>query len=189
MSTDLTGLIPHGWTGGEAVTKWWRGKHLHLYRLRKNCAQCGKEMILDVTKAAIAGTAKNAGLHLTRCSECRAVSKEGGGTSRPTTARSEPTPAADSAELEALRTANVTMKEELDGLYMQNKELRQRLASYEPAPAEKAAFRPPPKPVQTYRLPPEPLTMAESTRRMQNTLELRQKWLDKNNTKMPWEGG
>lgn len=178
MSTDLTGVIPYGWVGGEAVTKWWRGKHLHLYRLRKNCAQCGKEMILDVTKAAIMGTAKNAGLHLTRCPDCRAVSKEGGGTSRPTT-RSEPTPASESSELEMLRTANATMKEELDGLYMQNKELRQRLASYEPA--ERPA--PAPKPVQTtYRLPPEPLTMAQSVKNMQAALAA------KNNAKMPWEG-
>jgi hypothetical protein len=189
MSTDLTGLIPHGWAGGEAVTKWWRGKHLHLYRLRKNCAQCGKEMILDVTKAAIAGTAKNAGLHLTRCPECRAVSKGGGGTSRPTT-RTEPT-AGTNDELETLRTANVTMKEELEGLYMQNKELRQRLASYEPAeraPREVATWKGPPKPVQTYTLPPEPLTMVEATKNMQKFLA-KNNAKSRENAKMPWEGG
>lgn len=84
MTTDLTGLIPHGWKGGEAVTKWWRGKHLHLFRLRKACAQCGDEMILDVTRAAIIGTAKNAGLHLTRCAKCRGQSKNDAPTSRPT---------------------------------------------------------------------------------------------------------
>ena len=186
MPTDLTGLIPHGWAGGEAVTKWWRGKHLHLYRLRKNCAQCGKEMILDVTKAAIAGTAKNAGLHLTRCPQCRNASKEEGGTSRPTT-RSEFTPVSDNAELETLRSANATMKEELEGLYVQLKELRQQLGQNVVAA---------PKPPETHRLPPEPLTMAESTKALDATIksrtiteELRQKFLAKNNLKMPWNEG
>jgi hypothetical protein len=76
-------------------------------------------------------------------------------------------------ELETLRTANATMKEELEGLYLQLKELRGV-----PAPA----FRPPPEPVQTYSLPPEPLTMAEATKRIHEQLA-------KNNAKMPWEGG
>ena len=177
MSTDLTGLIPHGWTGGEAVTKWWRGKYLHLYRLRKNCAQCGKEMIIDVTKAAIVGTAKNAGLHLTRCPGCRGASKGEGGTSRPTV-KSEPMPAAGNNELEMLRTANATMKEELEGLYMQIKELREQILRGGPAPRQAAS-----KPMQEYKLPPEPLTMAESTKRIQAALAA------KNNVKMPWEGG
>ncbi len=99
-----------------------------------------------------------------------------------------------------LRTANVTMKEELDGLYMQLKELRQQLASYQPLERPAAA----PKPVQTvYKLPPEPLTMAQSVKNIQDALaanrsetdfpkneEMLQKWLAaKNNAKMPWEGG
>lgn len=84
MTTDLTGVIPHGWQGGETVTKWWRGKFLHLYRLRKPCAQCGMEMSIDVTKAAIIGTAKNAGLHLVRCAGCRQKDPRDI-TSRPTT--------------------------------------------------------------------------------------------------------
>lgn len=172
MSTDLTGLIPYGWTGGEAVTKWWRGKHLHLYRLRKNCAQCGKEMILDVTKAAIAGTAKNAGLHLTRCPQCRNASKAEGGTSRPTT-RSEFTTPTNDNELDALCTANATMKEELKGLYIQIKELRERLAGYEGG-MPIAARTPAPR-----KLPPEPLTMADSTKTL----------LAGNKPKMPWNEG
>jgi len=83
-------------------------------------------------------------------------------------------PAAPNEELEILRTANVTMKEELEGLYMQLRELRSQPA---PTPAAKA-----PEPSRTYKLPPEPLTMAESTKRMQDALA-------KNNSKMPWEGG
>ena len=112
-------------------------------------------------------------------------------------------PAEIMQELETLRTANATMKEELDGLYMQNKELRQRLASYEPAEQPAPAA---PKPMQEYRLPPEPLTMAQSVKNMQAALaaqrsakvaktdfprneEMLKEWLAKNNAKMPWEGG
>lgn len=185
MSTDLTGLIPHGWAGGEAVTKWWRGKHLHLYRLRKNCAQCGKEMILDVTKAAIVGTAKNAGLHLTRCPQCRAVSKSEGGTSRPTT-RSEPVQVVDDNELETLRSANATMKEELEGLYAQIKELR----GQQPNPVVHGT---PPASIRAYRLPVDQTlgaaveASARAVKPINTTEILRQQWIEKNNAKMPWE--
>lgn len=87
-------------------------------------------------------------------------------------------PAVRSEELETLRTANTTMKEELDGLYMQLKELRGQQR-----PPETTGFKPPQKPVQTtYQRLSEPLTMAESTKNMQAAL-------DKNNAKMPWEGG
>jgi hypothetical protein len=84
----------------------------------------------------------------------------------------------DSEELERLRTANATMKEELTGLYAQLKELRAQSVPITAAPAA-------PK---TYGLLPEPLTMAESTRRMNASQELLQKWLTQNNVqKMPWE--
>jgi hypothetical protein len=192
MTTDLTGLIPHGWAGGEAVTKWWRGKHLHLYRLRKNCAQCGTEMILDVTKAAIVGTAKNAGLHLTRCPQCRAASKEGGATSRPLTQVAQPTsvPNTDMTEMETLRTANVTMKEELDGLYTLNKELREKLARYEtnaaPRPAENP-FKKPAMPLGPVMHAPGGFKAPEPIAKSSVDAELLQKWLEKKNAKMPWE--
>jgi hypothetical protein len=83
MAENWTKELPNGWRGGEAVTKWWRGSMLHLYRLRKPCAQCSNEMVIDVTAAALSGDAKNAGLLLQRCQNCRAASK--GGTSRPRT--------------------------------------------------------------------------------------------------------
>ncbi len=86
-------------------------------------------------------------------------------------------PPRDDAEVEALRTANVTMKEELTGLYAQLKELRTQSVPITAAPAV-------PK---TYKLPPEPLTMAESTRRMNSSQELLQKGNGQNNVKMPWE--
>ena len=109
-------LEVNGWKVGETITKWWRGKFLHLYRLRKACAQCGVEMVLDVTKAAIDGTAKNAGLHIVRCPGCRQSSPKG--TSRPVVLGSAPAAPIDvNAELEQLRMANKIMKEELDGFY------------------------------------------------------------------------
>lgn len=79
----LQGTTLHGWKIGEPVTKWWRGKYVHLYRVTKACAQCQQEMTLDVTKAALMGTAKNSGFHLTRCLECRAATRSQPSTSRP----------------------------------------------------------------------------------------------------------
>ena len=99
-----------------------------------------------------------------------------GGTSRPTAGNPVATPSVDMAELETLRTVNATMKEELEGLYMQLKELRGQQR-----PVETIGLKPP---VRTYASPPEPLTMAESTRRINAELAAR-----KNNAKMPWEGG
>lgn len=150
MSTDLTGLIPFGWNGGEAVTKWWRGKYIHLYRLRKDCAQCGKEMVLDVTKAAITGTAKNAGLHLTRCPGCREASKSEGGTSRPRTAGEPETataaPVAESGELESLRAQNEmflksiqTLQAQIQPLKAEIHALKTELAQFKLGPAMEAA--------------------------------------------------
>ncbi len=191
------GELPEGWQGGEPVTKYWNGNFIHLYRVTRACATCQAEISLDVTKHALDGSKKNAGLLLRNCPKCRAERKAGGpgsrgGNSRPTAGAApaaQPTGAVpadktliDTAELEKLRTANATMKEELDGLYMQNKELRQRLASYEPI--ERPTPPAPAKPVQTtYKLPPEPLTMAQSVKNMQAALAA------KNNAKMPWEGG
>jgi predicted RNA-binding Zn-ribbon protein involved in translation (DUF1610 family) len=125
---NLTGTTIHGWNVGEAVTKWWRGKFVSLYRLRKNCGQCGVEMVLDVTKSAIQGTAKNSGLHIMRCTACRDASHSQGSTSRPTTVTTTETAAAagpvDTEELERLRMSNKIMKEELDGLYAELRALK-----------------------------------------------------------------
>ena len=177
--------LPEGWSGGDPVTKYWGGNYVHLYRVTRPCATCGAEISLHVTKGALDGSKKNAGLLLRNCPKCRAERKAGGvgsrgGRSRPI-AEAAPAAAVDNTELEALRTANATMKEELDGLYTQIKELREKLARYEggtsvaaPAPVAKA-----PSPAQTYKLPPEPLTMAQSTQAMLAKINCK---------KMPWEG-
>lgn len=130
---DYAGPLPAGWTGGHALTKWWRGAYVHLYTLRKPCAECGGEMRIDVTRDALEGKVKNAGLHLKRCAKCRAISRAAGSSSRPKIAGQEPfIPAAVTAEeLEQLRTANATMREELDTVHAENRELRRRLSSHE----------------------------------------------------------
>jgi hypothetical protein len=92
----LQGTTLHGWKIGEPVTKWWRGKYVHLYRVTKACAQCQQEMTLDVTKAALMGTAKNSGFHLTRCLECRATTRSQPSTSRPVVLNAMPQPTAQS---------------------------------------------------------------------------------------------
>lgn len=168
--------LPEGWTGGDPVTKYWGGNYVHLYRLMRPCATCGAEISLDVTKGALDGTKKNAGLLLRNCPKCRAERKAGGvgsrgGKSRPTAGEPAEVSAVDNTELETLRTANATMKEELEGLYAQIKELNARpIQPVVRAPKAPIAER-------TYKLPPEPLTMAESTKALtaKNNLQ-----------KMPW---
>lgn len=135
---NYAGPLPDGWTGGAALIKFWRGNFVHLYTLRKPCAQCGKEMRLDVSKAALDGTAKNAGLHLKRCATCRAASKALGTSSRPHVEGEPPSHTIPISLDDALRAANATMKAELDGLYVTVAELRSRLSKYELAPAMEA---------------------------------------------------
>jgi len=128
---NYSGPLPDGWTGGEAVTKWWRGNYVHLYKLRKPCAQCQRTMEINVTRAALDGTAKNAGLHLTRCKDCRKLNAISG-KSRPTVQGAAPA-------TEQERSIIETMKAEVDALYAENAELRKRLEKYELAPAMEAA--------------------------------------------------
>lgn len=133
----FTETLPEGWTGGEPVTKRWRGDFIHLYRVRRPCKTCAGEISIDVTKRALQGFSKNAGLLLRNCPTCREARKAGGpgsrgGTSRPTVdAIPFATIAPPGAELERLGMMISTMREELDGLYVQNRDLRERLAKYE----------------------------------------------------------
>lgn len=135
---NYAGELPNGWTGGQSLSKWWRGRFIHLYTLRRPCAQCGQEMRIDVTKAALDGTAENAGLHLKRCTTCRAASKALKTSSRPRV-EGEPAPR-KMAEVvsETAETMITTMKAELEGLYTQNRELHERLSKYELASALQA---------------------------------------------------
>jgi hypothetical protein len=119
---NLTGSSVNGWKVGELVTKWWRGKFVHLYRITKACAQCGREMDMAVTQAAIIGTAKNAGLHLSRCQDCRKTTKSTVAMSRPMVREGAPINT-DASEVERLRAINSTMQQEIDCLNAYVREL------------------------------------------------------------------
>lgn len=126
------GILPEGWLGGEGVTKRWRNEFIHLYRVHRPCKTCGTEIRIDVTKRALEGFSKNAGLLLRNCPSCREQRKAGGVGSRGGTSR----PVADALEAvqapaETAQMMIETMKAELDGLYEVNRELRDRLAQYE----------------------------------------------------------
>lgn len=134
---NYTGPMPEGWKGGAHVSKWWRGKMVHLYTLHKPCAECGAEMRIDVSKAALDGTAKNAGLRLKRCAVCRARDKATGTSSRPIVAGQHDAlkhALEGTTPDDALIAANEVMREELKGLYAELRTLRQRLEKYEPEP-------------------------------------------------------
>lgn len=149
------GELPEGWSGGEAVTKFWNGKFLHLYRVRRPCKTCQAEIRIDVTKAALQGFKKNAGLLLRNCPTCREARKAGGvgsrgGGSRPVAEGGGTPPAKPetiivgvSDELERLRNINHSLEQEVDGLNMLLREANGRLAQYELQPALQAANRMP----------------------------------------------
>lgn len=181
--------LPEGWQGGGPITKYWGGNYVHLYRLTRACATCGAEISLDVTRGALDGTKKNAGLLLRNCPKCRAERKAGGvgsrgGRSRPVAADAAVAAPANNEELERLRATIATMKEELEGLYVLNKELRDQIGQRESAPATAAKAA---EPVRTYKLPPEPLTMTKSTLALGAGMGLPGDD-PKINVKMPWEG-
>lgn len=130
---DWSSRLLDGWRYVEPATKYWHGAFIHLYRVARTCKSCGAEITIDVTKKALQGFSQNAGLLMKNCPACRALRKGGGpgsrgGTSRP---RVENPPPEQADELETLRTANSTMKAELEGLYGMVRELNERLAKYE----------------------------------------------------------
>jgi hypothetical protein len=133
----------HGWKIGGPVTKFWRGKYITLHRLSKSCTQCGTELTLDVSKAALDGTAKNSGIGLARCLGCRAAARLQGATSRPTALKSKnvavPAPAlqqaasdiqpagSDMSELERQLAINKTMEQEINCFNEYVRELEDKL--------------------------------------------------------------
>jgi hypothetical protein len=143
MQAPFDGPLPAGWSGGEATTKYWNGDYIHLYRVTRPCATCRGEISLSVSRKALQGFTKNAGLLLRNCPTCRAERKNGGpgsrgGTSRPTVQSTPAQAPIDTTELEQLRMYKATVAEELAGLYSRNSELfaevqvlKARLAQYE----------------------------------------------------------
>lgn len=197
-----SGLLA-GWKYDKPVNKWFQGQFRHAHRITRPCPTCAETIVLDVTTKALEGKATNHGLALRRCKKCRTALKAGPEAyavrkaevaGAPATERVEAAAKpevvtiapVDSAELESLRTAVATMKDELDGLYAQNKELRERLAAYELAPAIEQIAVQPVKAV----IVPQLLGGAMMKTPDPVGAELLQKWLEKqkqNNAKMPWE--
>jgi hypothetical protein len=212
MHAAFEGLLPDGWEGGLPVTKYWNGDYIHLYHVTRPCTSCGAVIGLDVSKKALQGTSKNSGLLLRNCPKCRAERKAGGpgsrgGTSRPQVTGAAPDVASENVdELETLRTANKTMKEELKDLYASRTEmhaelqvLKAKLATHELQFGMQALSETKPLPrsaeptfngAKVVTLPPEPLTMAQSTAalKLHDTIgqQLLQKFLE-NKKKMPWD--
>lgn len=151
-----------------------------MVRFERPCATCGERFGIHVTQSTADGEAHNSSFGLRNCEKHRMkMVRPGIGVSFD--------------EAEKLRTANVTMKEELTGLYAQNSALhaentvlKARLSVYELPGMEVA---------RTTAWAAKPRTDAQAAA----TEKLRQAWvakhekekaaLAKNNAKMPWEGG
>jgi hypothetical protein len=132
-----------------------------MVRFERPCATCGERFGIHVTQSTADGEAHNSGFGLRNCEKHRMKMVPAGiGVS------------VDAAE--KLRTANVTMKEELTGLYArnaalhaENEILKSRLAVYE-LPSMNVP--------RVSAFTQEPLTDAKAA----TTEELGQKWLEKN---------
>lgn len=138
-----------GWTYEKPVNKWFQGAFRHAHRLTRACPTCSEAIVLDVTTKALENRATNHGLALRRCKKCRVALKAGPETYAARKAETATvlkpevivvaapvqTPLITAQELDELRMANATMKEELDYLYAYGKEMREKLAAYELGPA------------------------------------------------------
>lgn len=137
-----TGLLA-GWTYDKPVNKWFQGSFRSAHRITRPCPTCSGTIELDVTERALEGKATNHGLALRRCKACRAALKQGPEAyqeRKQTVPRVMGHPTTmNTPELETLKMANKCMTEELDGLYLENKDLKTRLARYELQPAMEAA--------------------------------------------------
>ena len=162
-----------------------------MVRFERPCATCGERFGIHVTQSTADGEAHNSGFGLRNCEKHRMKMVQAGiGVSI--------------AEAEKLRTANVTMKEELTGLYARNSALyaeneilKSRLSAYE-LPTMAQASR-----VTAWTGEPVTDASAATTEELRRkwieknetdklhspaTEELAQKWLKNNREKMPWEG-
>jgi hypothetical protein len=105
-----------GWTHDRDHDKVQLGKkqYRNMEEWARPCAVCGEKFSIFVR----ANSGTNSSFGLRTCKVHRGERPGANGMAAP-------------GEVDALRTANATMREELDGLYVQLKELRDRLAKYE----------------------------------------------------------
>jgi hypothetical protein len=128
-----------GWTYVEPTTRWFQGHFRSAHRIARTCPTCTETIVLEVTTKALRGEAKNHGLALRRCKKCRDALKQGKATYALHKAEAAITGQPTQPPDEKTAMANRVMKEELEGLYAENKELRNRLAKYElPAAVEQS---------------------------------------------------
>lgn len=92
----------------------------NLTRFTRLCAVCGEPFSIFVTAKIAAGQADSNSFGLTTCEKHRRNKT-------------------NTSEVDTLRTANATMKDELAGLYERVRELEARLAKYELPAAMRAA--------------------------------------------------
>ena len=155
-----------GWDRVPGTTTIDNGKgkqYRNMVRYERPCAACGERFGVYVTQSTADGEARNSSFGLRNCEKHRMkmVSAGSGGSIE---------------EVNKLRSANTTMKAELEGLYVVIKELREQLAKYELAPAiERIAA---------------PQSLGDHMMKVPDPAgdELRRKFVAKNNVKMPWEG-
>ena len=103
------------WTKGSSGPQVLKGKtYANLVEFTRPCATCSKPFSIFVTAKIANGHADSNSFGLKNCEEHRRNKSP-----------------ADLSETDRLRTANATMKEELDGLYDTVRDLRERLAKYE----------------------------------------------------------
>jgi len=115
-----------GWERGIDGPQVIKGKtYRNLVEFKRPCSICGDAFSIFVTNKIACGVADSNAFGLRNCEEHR--------RSRTRT---------DGNELVLLRSANATMKEELDCSYAREQELRVRLAKYElPAAMQAAATK------------------------------------------------
>lgn len=114
------------WTRGEAGEVKIKNRiYKNLVEFSRECATCKKPFSIYVTENIADGKSDSNSFGLKNCEEHR---------------RNKPT--VELAEIEALKMANSTMKEELAGLYVRDREqfaqiqeLKARLSAYELGPA------------------------------------------------------
>lgn len=142
-TVDWTAGPLAGWTYDKPTQKWFQGQFRNVHRLTRTCPTCSGPIVLDVTEKALRGEAQNHGLALRRCKRCRKALKDPAAYAeiKAHAATVAPVVIIEGSEENAeLRMANATMKEELEGLYVQVAELRAKLATFDlPAAMETAA--------------------------------------------------
>jgi hypothetical protein len=147
------------WTRGEhGPVKIGRKTYNNLVEFTRPCQTCSEPFAVYVTTKIANGLADSNSFALKNCPKHRRNKS-----------------ATDEQEVETLRTANITMREELKGLYERVHELQARLAQYELPAAMRAAAC----------AAAEPQAVVCET--VQNTTASKNENVPKNSLTFPWQ--